>query len=79
VEKKQKPQKNALLNTEGTKMKKGKVVGLEGSFAVAEAVRLANTDVIAAYPITPQTHIVERLSEMVAEGELDAELNCIES
>ncbi|NQE04297.1 Pyruvate synthase subunit PorA, partial [ANME-1 cluster archaeon GoMg1] len=60
-------------------MKKEKVVGLEGSFAVAEAVRLANTDVIAAYPITPQTHIVERLSEMVAEGELDAEFICVES
>lgn len=60
-------------------MKKGKVVGLEGSFAVSEAVRLANADVIAAYPITPQTHIVERLSEMVAEGELNAEFICVES
>ncbi|RJS81121.1 pyruvate ferredoxin oxidoreductase [Methanophagales archaeon] len=60
-------------------MKKGKVVGLEGSFAVAEAVRMANADVIAAYPITPQTHIVERLSEMVADGELDAEFICVES
>jgi pyruvate ferredoxin oxidoreductase alpha subunit len=60
-------------------MKKGKVVGLEGSFAVSEAVRLANADVIAAYPITPQTHIVERLSEMVADGELNAEFICVES
>lgn len=60
-------------------MKKGKIVGLEGSFAVAEAVRMANADVIAAYPITPQTHIVERLSEMVADGELDAEFICVES
>ncbi len=56
-----------------------KVVGLEGSFAIAEAVRMANTDVIAAYPITPQTHIVERLSEMVADGDLDAEFICVES
>lgn len=47
-------------------------VGLEGSFAVAEAVRMADVDVIAAYPITPQTHIVERLAEMVANGELKA-------
>ncbi len=54
-------------------------MGLEGSFAVAEAVRLANADVIAAYPITPQTHIVERLSEMVADGDLDAEFICVES
>ena len=60
-------------------MTKGKIVGLEGSFAVAEAVRMANTDVIAAYPITPQTHIVERLSEMVADGDLDADFICVES
>jgi len=56
-----------------------KRVPLEGSFAVAEAVKLADTEVIAAYPITPQTHIVERLSEMVANGELDAEFICVES
>ena len=60
-------------------MKKQKRVGLEGSFAVAEAVRMANADVISAYPITPQTHIVERLSEMVADRELDAEFICVES
>ncbi len=54
-------------------------MGLEGSFAVAEAVKMANADVIAAYPITPQTHIVERLSEMVAGGDLDAEFICVES
>ena len=60
-------------------MKKGKIVGLEGSFAVAEAVRMANADVISAYPITPQTHIVERLAEMIADGELDAEFICVES
>lgn len=54
-------------------------VGMEVSFAAAEAVRLANVDVIAAYPITPQTHIVERLSQIVADGELDAEYICVES
>ncbi|GAH90347.1 unnamed protein product, partial [marine sediment metagenome] len=56
-----------------------KRVGIEVSFAAAEAVRLADVDVIAAYPITPQTHIVERLSKMVANGELDAEYICVES
>lgn len=56
-----------------------KRVGAEGSFAVAEAVRLADTDVVAAYPITPQTHIVERLSEMVADGELNANYIYVES
>jgi len=56
-----------------------KRVGMEVSHAVAEAVRLANVDLIAAYPITPQTHIVERLSEAVANGEIDAEFICVES
>lgn len=56
-----------------------KRVGLESSHAASEAVRMANADVIAAYPITPQTHIVERLAEMVADGELDAEFICAES
>lgn len=60
-------------------MKQGKIVGLEGSFAIAEAVRMVNADVISAYPITPQTHIVERLAEMIADGELDAEFICVES
>lgn len=54
-------------------------VGLEGSFAIAEAVRMADVDVIAAYPITPQTHIVERIAEIVANGELDAEYVPVES
>jgi len=56
-----------------------KKVGTEVSFAAAEAVRLCNVDVIAAYPITPQTHIVEKLSEYVADGDLDAEYICVES
>jgi pyruvate ferredoxin oxidoreductase alpha subunit len=45
---------------------------LEGSRAVAEAVRLARPNLICAYPITPQTHIVEDLSKMVADGRLNA-------
>jgi pyruvate ferredoxin oxidoreductase alpha subunit len=54
-------------------------VALEASHAVAEAVRMADTDVIAAYPITPQTHIPERLAEMVADGELNAAYIPVES
>ena len=42
----------------------------EGSRAVAEAVALCRPQVICAYPITPQTHIVEGLGEMVKAGEL---------
>jgi pyruvate ferredoxin oxidoreductase alpha subunit len=55
------------------------MVGMEGSIAVAEAVKLANADVVAAYPITPQTHIVESLAELVANGDLDAEYVPVES
>ena len=54
-------------------------IGIEVSLAVAEAVGLCDVDVIAAYPITPQTHIVEHLSELVAEGHLDAEFIPVES
>ena len=54
-------------------------VGIEVSIALADAVKLANPDVIAAYPITPQTHIVEHLAELVADGELDAEYIPVES
>ncbi len=44
---------------------------IEGSRAIAEAVALCRPEVICAYPITPQTHIVEALGEMVKKGELD--------
>jgi pyruvate ferredoxin oxidoreductase alpha subunit len=53
--------------------------GIEVSLAVAEAAKLANVDVVAAYPITPQTHIVEHLAELVADGELDAAYIPVES
>jgi len=56
-----------------------KRVGIEVSLAIGEAVRLANADVVAAYPITPQTHIVEHLAELVANGELDAAYIPVES
>jgi pyruvate ferredoxin oxidoreductase alpha subunit len=52
---------------------------LEGAEAIAEAVRVARPQVTAAYPITPQTHIVEALSRMVADGELAAEFLTVES
>lgn len=52
---------------------------LEGSQGVAEAVRLARVEVISAYPITPQTHIVERLSDFCADGSLKARFLRVES
>ena len=56
-----------------------KRVGMEVSVAVSEMVKLANVDVIAAYPITPQTHIVEHTAKLVADGALDAEYIPVES
>jgi len=56
-----------------------KRVGIEVSQAIGEAAKLADVDVVAAYPITPQTHIVEHLAELVAEGELDAAYVPVES
>jgi pyruvate ferredoxin oxidoreductase alpha subunit len=53
--------------------------GIEVSIAAADAAKLARVEVIAAYPITPQTHIVEHLSEIVANGELDAAYVNVES
>ena len=52
---------------------------LSGNDAVAEAVRLCRTQLVAAYPITPQTPIYERLSEWEAEGKLGGEMMRTES
>jgi pyruvate ferredoxin oxidoreductase alpha subunit len=52
---------------------------ISGDEAVAHGVRLSRPHVIAAYPITPQTITVERLSEMVEKGEIDSEYMHVES
>jgi len=52
---------------------------IEGSHAVAEVVAMCRPNVISAYPITPQTHIVEELAVIVGEGRLDAEFVNVES
>lgn len=52
---------------------------IRGSDAVAEAVQVCKPNVIACYPITPQTIIVERLAEMVANGEIDCKYINVES
>jgi len=52
---------------------------LEGSRAVAEIVRLCKPGVISAYPITPQTHIVEELAQFVASGQLNTQFINVES
>jgi len=43
---------------------------IEGSLAIAKAVALCRPEVISCYPITPQTHIVENLSQLVKKGEI---------
>jgi len=52
---------------------------LEGSQALAQAVALCRPQVVAAYPITPQTHIVENISKLVADGKLHCEFVSVES
>lgn len=52
---------------------------LSGNDALAEGVRLSRPHVISAYPITPQTVVVERLSEMVEDGSLKSEFIHVES
>lgn len=52
---------------------------LLGSDAVAHGAALCRPDVISAYPITPQTHIVETLSRMVDNGELNSRFIKVES
>lgn len=52
---------------------------LMGNHAVSHGVKLSRVQVISAYPITPQTHIVEKLSEMCANGDLDAKFIKVES
>jgi pyruvate ferredoxin oxidoreductase alpha subunit len=52
---------------------------LTGSEAVAAAVRLADVDVLAAYPIRPYTGVMSRLAEFIANGKIDAEYIIAES
>ena len=58
---------------------KQKTLPLNGDAAVAYAVKQCDVDVVAAYPITPQTIIVEKFSEYVADGEVDTAFVCVES
>jgi len=52
---------------------------MDGNAATAEAMRQINPDVVAAYPITPQTSIVQTFSQFVADGEVDTEFIRVES
>ena len=52
---------------------------LTGDYAVAEAMRQINPCVVAAYPITPQSQIMEKFSQFVADGKVETELVTVES
>ncbi len=56
-----------------------RTVAVVGTDAVAEAMRQIHPDVVAAYPITPQTAIVETFSQMVANGDVHTEMINVES
>lgn len=56
-----------------------KTVAVTGNQAVAEALRQINPDVIAAYPITPSTDIMQRFADFVNNGKVDTELVLVES
>jgi len=52
---------------------------LSGNAAQAHAARLARVQVVSAYPITPQTSIVEKVADFVATGQLKAQYIQVES
>ncbi len=56
-----------------------KTVAVTGNQAVAEALRQINPDVMAAYPITPSTEIMQRYTEFVSNGKVDTEIILVES
>ena len=56
-----------------------KMQAVTGNQAVAEALRQIDPDVIAAYPITPSTEVMQRFSEFVSNGKVDTELILVES
>jgi len=55
------------------------IMALAGNEAVAEAMRQINPDVVAAYPITPQTELMHKFAEFVANGKVDTEMILVES
>jgi pyruvate ferredoxin oxidoreductase alpha subunit len=55
------------------------VTALTGNDAVAEAMRQVNPDVVAAYPITPQTELMHKFADYVADGDVKTEFVLVES
>ncbi len=68
-----------IAKREGKKKEAGEWKILTGNHAVSYAAKLARVQVIPAYPITPQTTIVELISELIASGEMRARMIRVES
>ena len=64
---------SAVAGTEHT------ILAVTGNEAAAEAMRQVNPDVVAAYPITPQTEVVQLYAQLVADGKVDTEFITVES
>jgi pyruvate ferredoxin oxidoreductase alpha subunit len=64
---------SAVASTEHT------ILAVTGNEAAAEAMRQVNPDVVAAYPITPQTEVVQLYAQLVADGKVDTEFITVES
>jgi len=71
--------KTAPRSRSSARAARGEVKVITGNYAVAYAAKLSRVQVVSAYPITPQTSIVEKLSEMCGSGELAAEFIKVES
>jgi len=56
-----------------------KTIAITGNGAMAEAMRQINPDVVAAFPITPSTQVIEDFAKFVADGKVDTELVTVES
>jgi pyruvate ferredoxin oxidoreductase alpha subunit/phenylglyoxylate dehydrogenase alpha subunit len=68
-----------VSHQKGLETEQGKVLVINGNKAAAYGAKLCRPTVLAAYPITPQTPLVEYLSTFVADGELEAEMVEVES
>jgi pyruvate ferredoxin oxidoreductase alpha subunit len=67
------------LYSKGNKMVEKESKALTGAEASAEAIKQINPDVMAAYPITPQTPVMHAFAKFVADGDVDTELICVDS
>ncbi len=69
---------NTKVKAEVKDKAKSQIKVITGNAAAAIAAKLARPDVVAAYPITPQTEIIEQISKFHANGEMDCELITVE-